>query len=604
MDLVSSLTVRWYGGILRIFTEAFISKADTPRAPEQLFASAHALIKIQLTSSIINSLHDYLGFFQEPYLLPEIRNSQYNYLMFQRCPFFPIHVSYSHDVTTTTAVTNTTKSTHNVKGKSTKELPSAAAATNRATTAGNGAGHLILEPPLGDIEETLVEGIDFVIGTVDTLPRLQSILYPENDDNANDSTSTGAHFSAPDNDNNTDATKDQTNNDAAQQPPPLNLSVSSQNEFKIKPEQYILDDAIARIRSFTKKYSVLVEDYLKEYDQYKVLFEPQTERENLQFFNEEHTFDEFTQKVDKYRQLSAKILAIPAVKDLGLVHLHCNELHTTFANKAIQISELFLQKIVKIAAEHQKKICERYERIEYKSLQVPTTFKEMEDQLNVMNKVKEAEIPSLLSELDEASRRLLYIVNLTTLTEKDVQSNSITFTWPQRMIPILAKHDQIMAAAREKSEASLKDRRTKFQAELDDLSKQITEFRDVGDIDEMPFYVKKVSTLQKQLQTAAETVSNFNKEEALFGWEITQYPLRRQLLSQLEPYNTLYTTTVTFQKCYKRWMDGKLSEMDAETIEAEIDGLKRDRVWRTHLHLKPLLDKLRIESTSLWLIYR
>jgi dynein heavy chain len=130
--------------------------------------------------------------------------------------------------------------------------------------------------------------------------------------------------------------------------------------------------------------------------------------------------------------------------------------------------------------------------------------------------------------------------------------------------------------SKEKAQEILKERRSKFEQELQDVEKQLDELKDVSDLDEMPFYVKKVQTLMKQLQAGGETIATFNKEEQLYGWQPTSYPQRKVIMQALEPYHALYTTTVQFQKSYKKWMDGNLLEMDAETIEAELDNLKRE----------------------------
>jgi dynein heavy chain len=222
------------------------------------------------------------------------------------------------------------------------------------------------------------------------------------------------------------------------------------------------------------------------------------------------------------------------------------------------------------------RICQRYEAIEERALKAPENFKEMAEQMEYMEIIKNDELPALLKELEEAQKRLVYIANCSVMSEEHIQLNNITFTWPARIIPVLESHNQIMGAAREKSEASLRERRTKFESELEDFAKQIEELADVGDLDEMPFYVKKVQTLAKQLQNAAETISAFNKEEQLFGWSVTVYPQRKQILAALEPYQALYTTAVNFQKSYKKWMDGNLLELDAEQIEVEVDNLKRE----------------------------
>lgn len=200
----------------------------------------------------------------------------------------------------------------------------------------------------------------------------------------------------------------------------------------------------------------------------------------------------------------------------------------------------------------------------------------MADQIETMNKIREAELPALQLELDDVRNRLSYISNFSALTEEYIHLNNTTFTWPKKIVPIMQENEKIIGAAKEKSQEILKERRVKFELELGDVSHQVEELKDVGDLDEMPFYVKKVQTLYKQLQSASETITTFNKEEQLYGWGSSAYPQRKTIIQALEPYQALYTTAVSFQKSYKRWMDGNLLEIDAEIIESEVDTLKRE----------------------------
>ncbi|KAK6095886.1 hypothetical protein MT418_003767 [Batrachochytrium dendrobatidis] len=200
----------------------------------------------------------------------------------------------------------------------------------------------------------------------------------------------------------------------------------------------------------------------------------------------------------------------------------------------------------------------------------------MAEQMEYMQKTLEDELPLLLLELEESRRKLMHIFNYSLLNDEHIKLNSKTFTWPAKIIPILEQHNIIIGAAREKSEENLRERRTKFELELEEIRVQVDELKEVGDLDEMPFYVKKVQALAKQLQAAQDSVAGFNKEEQLFGWPETSYPQRKQIMAALEPFQALYTTAVTFQKSYKKWMDGNLLELDAEQIEQEVDSLKRD----------------------------
>jgi dynein heavy chain len=193
-----------------------------------------------------------------------------------------------------------------------------------------------------------------------------------------------------------------------------------------------------------------------------------------------------------------------------------------------------------------------------------------------METIRTTELPSLIVDLEAARVRLSYIASFSAITDEYMALNNIAFTWPQRIIPILEDHERIVSASKGNCQEVLKERREKFDAELDDFSKQVDDLQEVGDLDEMPFYVKKVQSLHKQLQTAAETSAAFNREESLYGWEHTVYPARKQIMDALEPYQLLYSNAVTFQKSYKRWMDGNLLELEAEQVEQDVDSIKKE----------------------------
>jgi len=206
----------------------------------------------------------------------------------------------------------------------------------------------------------------------------------------------------------------------------------------------------------------------------------------------------------------------------------------------------------------------------------PESFQDMADLLNSVEEIKQNELPNLLKELEEAHKHFIYITQFSVLTEEHINLNSETFTWPEKIEPLLLSNVEIMEKAKEQNMVNLKERRDNFIEELNNIQKQIEEFKDVSDLDEMGFYVKKVQDLQKQLISANDTIAEFNKEEAVYKWKLSVYPKRKELLSQLEPYHNLYGTTVNFQKSFKKWMDGNFSELDPDTIEQLVMGYKRD----------------------------
>jgi dynein heavy chain, axonemal len=287
------------------------------------------------------------------------------------------------------------------------------------------------------------------------------------------------------------------------------------------------------------------------------------------------------------------MISIPTEVELILVELHASELHRIFTYRLQALIKRFVEFIIIDNMDKQKKICERYEIIQEKALKVPDGYKELADQKQYMEHVEKEDLPELIIQIEESRQNVVQIFSLIEIKPEHIELNNITFTWPNRILPILQEHKEIFNSAKEKAENHLKDRRFKFEMELDELNAQVEELRDVSDLDEMPFYVKKVQALQKQLQTAQDTISSFNKEETLFNWEVTTYPQRKKILNTLEPFQNLYTTAVAFQRSYRRWMDGSILELEAEQVEIELDTLKRDlhKVMGT-IHNAPATEKI------------
>ncbi|KAI8910835.1 dynein heavy chain and region D6 of dynein motor-domain-containing protein, partial [Gorgonomyces haynaldii] len=419
------------------------------------------------------------------------------------------------------------------------------------------------EPPLADIEEALTECFGFFATTLDSIPNFEKSIHDifENERKGN------TMVSPP-----------------KKEDPPLLI-----NELETRTVA-IEDGRVQVVNEYLKRYVTdcfaLASEYLQKYNRYIELFSAETNRQVTKFLEEEHSFEEYKVEIDKYRSIARDLMDYPRRVELLLLELQTDELHKVFIAQANTLAMRFISRLVNDNMESQKKICERYEVIQDKALRLPDGFKEMAEQMEYMENVLQAELPALSRLLENARDHLMYLFDTTLLTPAHIELNNVTFSWPLRIIPVLEHHNKIIGEAKEKSEALLKERRERFEQELEEMRVQVEELRDVGEMDEMPFYVKKAQGLTKQLVSAQDTIAGFNREEQLFGLPITTYPQRKQILNTLEPFTALYTTVVSFQKSHKRWMDGTLLDLDAAVIENELDTLKRDvyRIQGTLLH--------------------
>ncbi|KAJ3302063.1 Dynein heavy chain 7, axonemal [Kappamyces sp. JEL0829] len=419
------------------------------------------------------------------------------------------------------------------------------------------------DPPLEEIREVMLDTIRFLMTTLEAVPDMESVLFRS---------PTQTHLQELALKSAADPSKSNASSS--------NIAVTSiLNEAKTKVVE-VEADMVKSALEFLQKHAngifATAHEFIEKYGFYAKLFSEEADREVSAFLSQEHSFDEVVEKINYYKQISSQLLDYHNCVEIVMLEIHCTELHRVLNARLAELSSRLIEKIAMQNMESQLAICARYEQIQERALKNPEGFKEMAEQMEYMESVVNHELPELLQLLEVSRQQVMCIINFSVLKPEHMEQNNTTFTWPQRIMPVLESHEKIISSAKEKSELLLKERRIKFEAELEELRVQVDELRDVGEIDELPFYVKKVNQLSKQLQTAQETVAGFNKEEQLFGWPITTYPLRKKILTTLEPFQALYTTATMFQKGFKRWMDGNLLELDSEQVEAELEGIKRD----------------------------
>ncbi|KAI9190103.1 hypothetical protein H9P43_001536 [Blastocladiella emersonii ATCC 22665] len=575
----------WYIGVLSYFYHSLVKSARRPLnassngagsahlpagITEGLFDCANTLVGNQILAAALSSIIDYTALFDKA-------SPKYSALI---APAFYVRVSL---VTPPGCMTGDIPT---LKVTASNDLADAAAADRGDGTddedddddSQNGeddtaespirlqlgrprsaAPRVIFEPPLSELEQGIVEGLTHITRPIESIPMIQSVIY---------SGYANELFERP------AATDPSASGNGARVKKPRLAAVFDQ--MKVQVQEEVMGNAASHLRKIFAAAKAKVDEFMATYNDYLKIMDHSHEDEIATFFGEEHSFDDYSRQVEKYYAVSNNITALPTTVEFPIVVLNLDNLHRTISARAVYLANQYLEQISRISITSQTKLNQEFLAIEERALCIPENFNEMEEILTYMKRAKEHDLPALAQGVDDARKRLIYLVDYCALTPENIELNNITFHWPARLAAAMARHDEIMAEARRRNMENLFDRRQRFNAEMDDLAKQVAELADVGDVDEMPFYVKKVQGIQKQLMTALETIAVFNKEEELFGLDITTYPRRKQILDALEPYQALYACGTSFQKSYRRFMDGPLLDLEAEAVEAEIDNLRRE----------------------------
>lgn len=72
-----------------------------------------------------------------------------------------------------------------------------------------------------------------------------------------------------------------------------------------------------------------------------------------------------------------------------------------------------------------------------------------------------------------------------------------------------------------------------------------------------------------------EKIDRINEEEQAYGWELSQYPLRKQCHDKLIPYKKLYDAGQEFLEKHNLWLHSQIGTHDPEQIEDTVGNLYR-----------------------------
>ncbi|XP_076664543.1 dynein axonemal heavy chain 7 [Andrena cerasifolii] len=250
--------------------------------------------------------------------------------------------------------------------------------------------------------------------------------------------------------------------------------------------------------------------------------------------------------------------------------IHRGALIEHIASVARRLKEELVHAMIAYYQQQSRAIGDAYQRIVDRALSVPANTSELAELVEFIRETETETVFQLEDRLREIIKYITFTSDHSALTPIELKINNFAFQWYRTLPEIFEQHREIVARKTEEFQKILEKRIKQFERELEIYAKHCDELQYWGNIDEIHRYKTKASRLESKLIAAMDTIDEFNMQEELFGWQLSEYPLRKTTADKLAPYKRLYDAACDFLASYDNWMNAVVGTHDPEEIDTDI----------------------------------
>ncbi|XP_076249285.1 dynein axonemal heavy chain 7 [Calliopsis andreniformis] len=337
------------------------------------------------------------------------------------------------------------------------------------------------------------------------------------------------------------------------------------------PEEY-LKQRVNEIAYLIDKEKINASFQLGEFEKYASFIndtESEKVREVLKTDTAEN-FETYRILIEHYEHLSRHVRVEFYQTYFGeFFVVHRGELIGHIASMARKLKDELLEKMITDCQKKSRTVGDAYERIVDRALSIPANTMELMELRQFIHLTETETTFELERGLKEIIKYILFLSDHSVLSPVELKTNNYAFQWYHKLPEVFEQHREIVASKTGEYQKNLKKRIEQFERELQIYAKYCDELQYWGNIEEIYRYKKKADRLDDKLIAAMDTIDRFNEEEELFGWELSQYPLRKTTADKLAPYKKLYDVACDFLINYDTWMNGMVGSHDPGEIETE-----------------------------------
>eukprot|EP00095_Tigriopus_kingsejongensis_P002576 maker-scaffold274_size229011-snap-gene-1.23 protein:Tk02576 transcript:maker-scaffold274_size229011-snap-gene-1.23-mRNA-1 annotation:"hypothetical protein LOTGIDRAFT_210054" len=317
--------------------------------------------------------------------------------------------------------------------------------------------------------------------------------------------------------------------------------------------------------------------YVSMYDKYDLLLNGKALEERDAFLSTEASLADFKTRMDGYVQLKREIQAIRNSALLNLFILDCHELNQSMVSLCQELYESLIKHQVDTNRLWNRNICNEFDKMATKLGDIPEQTKALVELQRYLKLSMSESLPELMSRINVATQRVLFLLDCTLLPTEDIQLNTRVFQWPKDMASVFELAKTRTGHRRDQVEEDLRLRIDKFEIVLQKLSQDLEVFMKkdppVLTMDEMKLSVSTIDKLEVRAKDTLESLLWINKEETFLDWDPSKYAMLDKIQMLVKVFCSLWHVALDFHEKYERWYNGPLRGLVSADIQEQVQSM-------------------------------
>ncbi|MEE6480199.1 hypothetical protein FKM82_012486 [Ascaphus truei] len=365
-----------------------------------------------------------------------------------------------------------------------------------------------------------------------------------------------------------------------------NLKIKYISSVQIHEE--IVLSAKARIKAVIENNIHGPNRYSSVYKPFVHLLSPLPEKRLKMLVNTDVSLNVFKAEIENMKKLGSDVASLLVYVPMEMLLLDCSEINQRMIDHTRQLTNIIINKVATASEKFNRTICQQYDGIVTKITAVAASTFALVELHNYVDKLRSVELLEMKETLSVAAENLIFLMDYAYLSKEVIILNGNTFSWPERIIPIIRNSETQLQREHDAALAKLSQWQKDFTKRMADVAIDVKEFQKKERMTEANVYAQKLNAINRKIQEFIEERTLINQEEVLLGTEqISSFNQIQEICKLKEPYDKLWTTAVHFNNYYDKWMNGPLLKVNAEEVEEEVQNLWKDSYKLTKAFYHP-----------------